>query len=40
MKWFLDIPTRTKFMFGFGVVIALLILVIISAHSGISNVKE
>ncbi len=40
MKWFLDIPTRTKFMFGFGVVIALLILVIIFAHSGISNVKE
>ena len=39
MKWFMDIPTRTKFLFGYGVVIALLILVIIIANRGVSNIK-
>lgn len=40
MKWFMDIPTRTKFMIGFGIVIAFLIIVIITANWGISNVKN
>jgi len=39
MKWFMNIPTRTKFLFGYGIVIALLILVIVIANRGISNVK-
>src|SRR3990170_8185296 len=39
MKWFMDIPTRTKFLFGYGVVIALLIIVIIISNWGISNIR-
>src|SRR3970040_2894695 len=39
MKWFMNIPTRTKFLFGYVVVIALLILVIVIGNRGISNVK-
>ncbi|HZX47894.1 MAG TPA: HAMP domain-containing protein, partial [Nitrospirota bacterium] len=39
MKWFMNIPTRTKFLFGYGIVITLLILVIVIGNRGISNVK-
>ncbi|MBI5756265.1 MAG: methyl-accepting chemotaxis protein [Nitrospirae bacterium] len=40
MKRFIDIPTRTKFFLGFGIVIGFLIIVIITANWGISGIQR
>ncbi len=40
MKWFLDLTTRGKLFAGFGLVIALLALVIATAYTGITAIQE
>lgn len=40
MKWLTNLSTRTKLIFGFGVVIGLLIAVIVTARTGISTIER
>ena len=40
MKWFLDLTTRNKLFAGFGLIFALMIWVIATAYSGITNIQE
>ena len=40
MKWFLDLTTRNKLFLGFGLIFALMIWVIATAYSGITNIQE
>jgi methyl-accepting chemotaxis protein len=40
MKWFLDLTTRGKLFAGFGLVIALLAMVVATAYTGITAIQE
>jgi len=40
MKWLLDLPTRHKLFFGFGLIIILLIAVIVTAYNDIKAIQE
>ncbi len=40
MKWFLDLTTRGKLFAGFGLVIALLAIVVATAYTGITAIQE
>ncbi|MBI5238333.1 MAG: MCP four helix bundle domain-containing protein [Deltaproteobacteria bacterium] len=40
MKWFIDLPTRTKLLLSFGVVIVFLIAVVFAAARSISGIQR
>lgn len=39
MKWFVDLPTRSKLFLGFGLMILFLVVVIVTAYSGIMAIQ-
>jgi methyl-accepting chemotaxis protein len=40
MKWFLDRTTKTKLFIGFGLMVLFLLFVIVTAYSGITNIRK
>jgi methyl-accepting chemotaxis protein len=40
MKWFLDLPVRAKLLVGFGLIVAFLVVVTITAYMGITAIQE
>ena len=40
MKWFLNLPTRAKLLFGFGVTGLFLVAVIVTSYTSIRSIQE
>src|SRR5260370_20581978 len=40
MRWFVNLSTRAKLLFGFGLLLVLLIVVIVTAYTGLTTIQQ